>query len=231
MTQLWTPAHEMEILPALSNNSLMRGKVLSDNVYTTIFRPFDESITVPDKDVVQIIVTKKALLQVWQNKHCLWCIPLVDTINNIQDGIITLDHSTPSQTILNIYELPSTETVIWYLHATLGFPTKATWIKALNNGKLTMFSGMTVKAMSKFFPKSNEIQKDHMLQQQQNVCLTKSPVNNSPTEQHILTPGKKCGNIYLHVSHSTKKTMNVDQTGCFPFTLIRGINIEWLQWN
>jgi hypothetical protein len=36
-------------------------------------------------------------------------------------------------TILNIYELPSIEQTIRYLHASAGFPTKTTWLAAIQH--------------------------------------------------------------------------------------------------
>jgi hypothetical protein len=34
----------------------------------------------------------------------------------------------------NVYELPSVEPTIWYLHGAAGFPTKASWLKAIRKG-------------------------------------------------------------------------------------------------
>ena len=36
----------------------------------------------------------------------------------------------------NVYELPSVEPTIWYLHGTAGFPTKTSWLKAIHKGSL-----------------------------------------------------------------------------------------------
>ena len=45
------------------------------------------------------------------------------------------DRPPPCEAINHTYELPSVEPAIRYLHAAAGFPTKATWLKAIRNGK------------------------------------------------------------------------------------------------
>ena len=44
------------------------------------------------------------------------------------------DRPSPSEAIKNVYELPSIEPAIRYLHGAAGFSTKATWLKAIRNG-------------------------------------------------------------------------------------------------
>eukprot|EP00956_Cyclotella_meneghiniana_P000110 scaffold196_cov26-Cyclotella_meneghiniana.AAC.2 len=63
----------------------------------------------------------------------------------------------------NVYDLPSTERVIRYLHAAAGFPTKSTWLKAIGKG---------FKNVNKYFPESEETQKGHMRQIRSGVRKT-----------------------------------------------------------
>ena len=41
---------------------------------------------------------------------------------------------SPTESINNVYELPSIEPAIRYLHDAAGFPTKVTWLNAIHNG-------------------------------------------------------------------------------------------------
>ena len=41
------------------------------------------------------------------------------------------NHPDPDEAINTVYELPSNEPTIRYLHGAAGFPTKATWLKAI----------------------------------------------------------------------------------------------------
>ena len=40
----------------------------------------------------------------------------------------------PTNTINNVYELPSIERAVRYLHGAAGFPTKETLLKSIRNG-------------------------------------------------------------------------------------------------
>ncbi|KAL7475034.1 hypothetical protein ACHAW6_000969 [Cyclotella cf. meneghiniana] len=64
----------------------------------------------------------------------------------------------------SVYDLPSIEAVIRYLHASLGFPTKNTLLRAIKYGTLSSFPGLTASAVTKYFPESNETQKGNMRQ-------------------------------------------------------------------
>ena len=72
-----------------------------------------------------------------------------------------------------VYELPSTKEVVRFLHAALGFPTKATLLTAAKHGNLVTFPGLTPENISRHFPESKETQKGHMKQMRQGVRSTK----------------------------------------------------------
>ena len=84
------------------------------------------------------------------------------------------DRPSPSVAINNVCELPSIEPAIRYLHGAAGFPTKATWIKAIQNGSYLSWPLVNVKNVNKFFPESEETQKGHMRTQRQGVLSTKN---------------------------------------------------------
>ena len=65
---------------------------------------------------------------------------LTMTINN---------NPTKSEQINNIYNLPSTAQAIKFLHAAAGYPTKDTWIAAINAGNYVTWPGLTAKAVQR----------------------------------------------------------------------------------
>ncbi len=67
--------------------------------------------------------------------------------------------------IANVYDLPSVNQTIKYLHAAAGYPVKDTWVKAINAGNYTTWPGLTAIAVRKHFPESDETQKGHMKHQ------------------------------------------------------------------
>jgi hypothetical protein len=82
---------------------------------------------------------------------------------------LAVDRPMPSEAVHNIYELPSTQNVIAFHHALLGFPTKATLLEGTRRGFLTTFPDLTPENINKYFPESAETQKDHMRQGRQGV--------------------------------------------------------------
>ena len=80
---------------------------------------------------------------------------------------------SPEEEIHNVYELPSIERTIRYLHAEEGFPTKSTWIKSIRNGNFLIWPLITVTNAHKNFSELKEIQKVHKQNQRQGLRSTK----------------------------------------------------------
>ncbi|KAL7483042.1 hypothetical protein ACHAW6_008693 [Cyclotella cf. meneghiniana] len=122
---------------------------------------------------------------------------------------------------MNVYELPSTKEVVRFLHAALGFPTKATLLTAIRHGNLVTFPGLTTSNVTKHFPESDETQKGHMKQTKQGVRSTKV-IDEDAMALFKPKPGDKHRDVYLRVFDATKRSMYTDQTGRFPITSSRG---------
>jgi hypothetical protein len=136
MTQLPAAARVMHILPNLQV-SLMSVSVLANNGFITIFHPYQNGVSVHGPDGVQITVTKEALLQGWRDHR----------VTDVASHTTALDRPAPSIAVNNIYELPSTERVIRFLHGALGFPTRAMLLAAARNGNLSTFPGLTPESI------------------------------------------------------------------------------------
>jgi hypothetical protein len=81
--------------------------------------------------------------------------------------------TTPNDHVQNVYDLPSVPSAIRYLHAAAGYPTKATWLKAIKAGNYASWPGVTVESVNTHFPESVETIKGHTKKQRQNVRSTK----------------------------------------------------------
>ena len=102
----------------------------------------------------------------------------------------------PEHACQNVYELPTTEKTVRYLHASLGFPTKATMLKAIRNKWLVGWPGLTIESVNTFFPESDETQKGHMKQQRQGIRSTKlkDEEDEEEEEENVPVEPKKCHN-------------------------------------
>jgi len=196
------------VVPGLKPKALMSVSPLANNGYTTIFHPHDEGVTVHDAGSFNLTVNSPPVLQGCRNGAGLWTVPLVDDTTISQSLNV-------EETALSVYDLPSTKEVVRFLHAALGFPTKATLLTAARNGNLVTFPGLTPDNINKHFPESDETQKGHMRQTRQGVRSTKVPDEDALLEQRP-TPGVKHKDVYLRVFDPTRKPMYTDQSGPFP---------------
>ncbi|KAL7501954.1 hypothetical protein ACHAXN_000345 [Cyclotella atomus] len=202
------------VLEGLKPKALLSVKTLADNGYTTIFHPHDQGVTVHGLGDFELTLKSPALLQGWRKAGGLWTVPIVDKPT-----------SSPALTgedvAMNVYELPSTKEVVRFLHAALGFPTKATLLTAIRNGNLVTFPALNVSNVTKHFPESDETQKGHMKQSKQGVRSTKV-IDEDAMLKFKPTPGVKHKDVYLRVFDATKKAMYLDQTGKFPIPSSQG---------
>eukprot|EP00956_Cyclotella_meneghiniana_P000230 scaffold288_cov44-Cyclotella_meneghiniana.AAC.10 len=181
---------------------------LADNGYTTIFHPHNKGVTVHGAKSFELTFKSPPVLQGCRNEAGLWTVPITDDATISQS--LNIDEAA-----MNVYELPSTKEVVRFLHAALGFPTKATLLTAVKHGNLVTFPGLTSKNINKHFPESDEMQKGHMRQSRQGVRSTKV-IDEDAMLGFQRTPGVKKKDVYLRVFDATRKNMNTDQSGPFP---------------
>jgi hypothetical protein len=192
-----TPAWDVNIVPSLVGNSLFSTSKFAEAGYMAIYNK--EEVNFYDACTTKITVLADAVLKEWQCPCInLWRIPLVFFITNLNMDTFILEHPsgqdslnsiytietnqlTRKHVVLkmcknhcqeylhNVYELPSIEPTIWYLHSAAGFPTKASWLKAIHKGNYLSWPLINVKNVAEYFPESKEAQKGHMHSQHQGV--------------------------------------------------------------
>ena len=160
------PANQVDIVPSK----------FADAGYTAVYDKNEVNFYNSDK----IHIHATSILQGYRCPRTgLWRVPLQKIIRNINADTLILDspcgmksrntryivpstetvrdHLTASierdqHTILNVYELPSIEQTIRYLHAAAGFPTKTTWLAAIRQGNYNTWPLVMVSNVHKHFP-------------------------------------------------------------------------------
>lgn len=121
-----------------------------------------------------------------------------------------------------MYDLPSTEATIRFLHTAAGFPVKATWISAIKNGHYDTWPNITAELVEKYFPESAATQKGHMKKQRQNVRSTKIKVltvqSDEPKEENQRQQPRE---VYIKI-YNAHDTIYTNQTGQMPIVSNRG---------
>jgi hypothetical protein len=134
MTTLSEAARTTTIVPQLAKSLLSMG-VLAKNGYTTIFHPHTRGAEVYAEGACTITTTRPPVLQGCRGKNGLWIVPIKDETTKAEWSVLERSHKPAtthcSDLASNVYDLPSTQEVIRFLHAALGFPTKQTLLAAI----------------------------------------------------------------------------------------------------
>ena len=59
----------------------------------------------------------------------------------------------------SVYDLPSKEEAIKWIHAVCGYPVKYMWIKAIKAGNYAGWLMLTKRNVARYYPETNETQK------------------------------------------------------------------------
>jgi hypothetical protein len=141
---------------------------------------FDKKLakTYDAKTTTIMAMAEPVLEASWCTLTGLWLMPLKTKTNGgNQNGNIVGDRASNIEGVTvwtnAIFELPSTRQTILYHHALAGFPIKETFLNAVRTGNYATWPGLTIMALHKYFPDSDEMQKGHMKGQGQGIRSTK----------------------------------------------------------
>ena len=169
-----TETRDGDIIPGLKND-LLSVKRLADAKLTTILH--DKGAEVYPNNALTIIATTGPILRGCRDKAGLWRVSRPNQ-NNATKAIRWNDITAqPRENVNAVYDLPSIGNAIRWHHASLGFPTKDTLIKAINAGFLKTWPLLTQHNVAKHFPDSHETTMGHTNQQRQGVRSTKPKPN------------------------------------------------------
>jgi len=121
----------------------------------------------------------------------------------------------------SVYDLPSTEQAIKWMHAVCGYPVKLTWLKAIKAGNYIGWPMLTERNVNKYYPETSETPKGHMNQTRKNVRSTKAKRTPLETCDTLQLHSKKVRDIYTTM-YDIRETMFLDQTGQFLMRLQSG---------
>ncbi len=229
-------AREMNIVPGLHSTLISVPKIV-DKDYIVVF---DKKLAKTyDTKTTTITATAEPVLEAPRcTSTSLWLMPLKTKTNGgNQNGNIAGDRASNIEGVTEranaIFELPSTHQTILYHHALVGFPVKETFLNAVRAGNYTTWPGLTIAALHKYFPNSDEMQKGHMKGQRQGIHSTKQKaldhlveseklvkIKVEPGTEEVL-PAKRHSDIFVRIK-DLAESIHSDQTGAFSYTSQQG---------
>ena len=114
------------------NDSLLSVGKINDDGNISIFTA--DGVTVHKEEDVLITCKGKPILVGVRDENGRYRIPLVQQRDNWKPRKPTKEAAKALRQANSVYELPSTEECIKWMHAACGFPVKSTWIKAIEAG-------------------------------------------------------------------------------------------------
>jgi len=134
----------------------------ADDGNISIFTKEGESVY-KEEDVL-ITCKGKAILVGKRDERGRYRIPLVQNRGNWQPKQPTKHSKKYIQQANSVYDLPSTEEAIKWMHAVCGYPVKSTWLKAIKAGSYIGWPLLTEQNVNKNYPETTETPKGHMNQ-------------------------------------------------------------------
>jgi len=162
---LRAPAKDVHMVSDLTETSLVSAAKLAEAGYISVFD--NDEVDIYNSHNTEMKVSRSAILKGWKYPQSgPWRIPLKKDWSNKKTHTVLVNKPPveflpssppPTEAIFNIYELKKQPELVQCYHAVAGFPTKATWTKAIKNGHYASWPGLTSEIVQKHFPESEEM--------------------------------------------------------------------------
>jgi len=169
--QLSTKAAEADTFNDFQTSLMSAGKTADDGNISMFTK---EGISVYKEEDVLITCKGEAILIGKRDERGRYRIPLVQNRGNWQPKQPTKHSKKYLQQANSVYDLPSTEEAIKWMHAVCGYPVKSTWLKAVKAGNFIGWLLLTERNVNKYYPETTETPKGHMNQTRKNLRSTKT---------------------------------------------------------
>ena len=199
-------ARKTAIFDNLQNSLISLGQLCDDNCSVHL-----------SKHKLVAIKDNKILLQGTRSKSGdgLWDIPLPAPTPACPPPPQLHSHQ-PTMNIIIRKNQAKTD-LIRYLHGCCFFPTKNTWIEAINNGHFISWPGLTAELVRKHLPPSIETAKGHLNQERGGLQSTTL----SPPSQATDILCSHTADVIFSITNPKNKAY-MDATGRFPHCSSRG---------
>jgi len=203
----------MNIVPGL-HSALVSTPKLAHAGYTTVFNKNGAAIY--DEETTKITATSPPVLESNRCEHTgMWRLDL----NPATSPPTTEAQAASHETINIIFDLPSARDIFLCYHASVGFPTKATFIDAVRNRNYSTWPKLMVTLINRYFPDSDETIKGHLKGQHQGIRSTEQLaldkiIINEEVRIKIEGEGSPFHQIPITKTHEAFFRMTTSRTPC-----------------
>jgi len=133
-----------------------------------------EGVNVFKEEDMLITCKGESILIGVRDSHGRYHIPLIQQRGQWQWQRPSKQARKASRQVNSVYDLPSTEQAVKWMHAVCGYPVKSTWLKAIKAGNYVGWPMLNERNVQKYYPKTIETAKGHLNQTRKNVRTTKA---------------------------------------------------------
>ena len=119
-----------------------------------------------------------------RDNHGQYHIPLIQQHGQWQPQRPSKKARCPLLQANSVYNLPSTEQAVKWMHGVCGHTVKSAWFKAIKAGNFVGWPILTERNVNKYYPDTNETAKGHMNQTRKNVHVRMSDPPNGHHWSH-----------------------------------------------
>jgi hypothetical protein len=150
-------AREMNVVPGL-HSALVSIPKMANADYIGVFNK--HKATIYDATTTRITVSADPIVIAPRCQTTgFWKLDLDAAVQQTQDNTIFL---ATAETANATFDLPNNQQTMLYYHAAVGFPTKETFLDAVQAEIYATWPGLMTQLINKHFPNSDETQKGHM---------------------------------------------------------------------
>jgi hypothetical protein len=157
--QLSSQATQADSFADFPTSLMSVGKTADDGTISIFTK---DGVTVHKEQDVFITCKGEPLLIGIRDKYGRYCIPLLQQKGQWQQRHPSKCVNKALQHANCVYNLPTTEQAIKWMHVVCGYPVKSTWIKAVKAGNFIGWPLLTEKNITKYYPESDKTHKGHM---------------------------------------------------------------------
>ena len=151
-------AAEAETFDDFSSSLLSVGKTADDGNISIFTK---EGVTVHKEEDILITCHGEPILIGTRDDRGRYRIPLQQRRGQWQPRRPSKKARKVLREANNVYDLPSTEQAIKWMHAVCGYPVKSTWLAAFEAGNYVGWPLLTTRNVKKYYPKTTETPKGH----------------------------------------------------------------------
>jgi hypothetical protein len=164
-------ATQADIFQDFPSSLMSMGKTANDGTISIFTK---DGVTVHKETDVLITCKGEPILIGVRDERGHYRIPLIQQRGQWQPRRPSKQAGKCLRKANSIYDLPSMEQAIKWMHAVCGYPVKLTWLKAIKAGNYIGWPMLTEPNVNKYYPETSETPKGHMNQTRKNVRSTKT---------------------------------------------------------